>query len=159
MDCGEVGCGEAVVSGGNAPEVFQPAEHPFDRVPAAVEDGTEAALPAAVCLGRDVRYRAARFDRTSEAIRIEGAISDHHGAFGNSLDQRLAAAEVGCVATGEVERDRLAGCVATGEVERDRLAALVCRRVDLGRSPTTRAPDGLRALPPFPPEALRCAFA
>lgn len=145
MDCGEVGFGETVVSRGDAPEVLQPAEHALDGVPAAVERGAEAALPAAVRLRRDVRHRASCFDRTSEAIRIEGAICDDQGAFGNSLDQRLAAAEV--------------GCVATGEVERDRLAALVRRRVDLGGSPTTRASDRLRALPPFPPEALRCALA
>ena len=107
MDGCEVGCGEAVVSRGDAPEVLQPTEHSFDGVPAAVERGAEAALPASVRLGWDVRYRAARFDRTAEAIRIEGAISDHQGALGNSLDQRLAAAEVGCVATGEAERDRL----------------------------------------------------
>ena len=91
------------------------------------------------------RHRGGCFDRASEAIRIEGAISDHQGALGNSLDQRLAAAEVGCVATGEMERDRLAG--------------LVCRGVDLGGPAAARAPDGLRVLPPFPPEALRCAFA
>jgi len=145
VDCGEVGCGEAVVSGCDTPEVLQPAEHPLDGVATAVECGAEAVLPAPVCLRRDVRHRAARFDRASEAIRIEGAISDHQGALGNSLDQRLAAAEVGCVATGEMERDRLAG--------------LVCRGVDLGGPAAARAPDGLRVLPPFPPEALRCAFA
>lgn len=145
MDGCEVGCGEAVVSRCDAPEVFQPAEHPFDRVSAAVEGGTEAALPAAVCLGRDVRYRAARFDRTAEAVCIEGAISDDQRAFRDGLDQRFAAAEV--------------GRVPAGEMECDRLATLVCRRVDLRGSAAARAPDGLRTLPPFPPDALRCALA
>lgn len=59
MDGREVGCGEPIVSGCGAPEVFQPAEHPFDRAPAAIERGTEAALPTTVRLGRDIRYRAA----------------------------------------------------------------------------------------------------
>jgi hypothetical protein len=81
----------------------------------------------------------------ADAIRIESAISDHHCALGNSLDQHLAAAEV--------------GCGATGEVERDRLAALVRRRVDLGGPATTRPPDRVRPLTPSPPEALRCALA
>jgi hypothetical protein len=44
-------------------------------------------------------------------------------------------------------------------VERDRLDALVRRRVDLGGPATTRPPDRVRPLPPFPPEALRCALA
>lgn len=145
MDCGEVGCGEAVVSGCHAPEILQPTEHPLDGVSATVERGAETALPAPVRLGRDIRHRAARFDRTAEAIRIEGAIGDHQCTFGDGLDQRFAAAEV--------------GRVPAREVERDRLAALVRRRVDLGGSPTTRASDRLRALPPFPPEALRCALA
>lgn len=145
MDCGEVGCCQPVVSRCDAPEVLQPTEHALDGVAVPVEHGAEAAFPATVRLGRDVRHGTARFDRTTEAIRVEGAISDHQCALGNGVDQRLAAAEI--------------GCVAAREVERDRLAALVRRRVDLGGSPATRAPDGLRVLPPFPPEALRCAFA
>jgi hypothetical protein len=94
-DCVEACCGEAVVSGCDTPEVLRPAEHTLDGVATAVERGTEAALLAPGCLRRDVRHRAACFDRASEAIRIEGAISDHQGAFGNTLDQRLAGAEVG----------------------------------------------------------------
>jgi hypothetical protein len=44
------------------------------------------------------------------------------------------------------------------EQEGDRPAVAVGQRVDLGRAPTARAADGLIALPPFPPEAERCAF-
>jgi hypothetical protein len=54
--CGEAGCcegcGEAVVSGCDAPEVFQPAEDALDGVATAVERGAEAALAAPVCLRR-----------------------------------------------------------------------------------------------------------
>ena len=63
-----------------------------------------------------------RFDCSAQPIRLEGAISDDQCPFEDDLNQRLAAAEV--------------GCVATEEVERDRLAALVGRRMDL-RAPST----------------------
>lgn len=145
MDCGEVGCCQAVVARCDTAEVFQPAEHAFDRIAASVEHGTEAGLPAAVCLRRDIRHGTACLDRTAEAISIEGTIGDHQGTFGNGLDQRFAAAEV--------------GRVAAGEEEGDRLAALVGRRMDLGGAATAGAPDRLRVLPPLAPEALRCALA
>jgi hypothetical protein len=158
--CGEAGCGEAVVSGCDAPEVFQPAEDALDGVATAVERGAEAALAAPVCLRRDVSSGHLRFvlrtpsvlgtaagasiaPQKRSASKARSAITRAPSA--NSLDRRLAAAEVGCVATGEVERDRLAG--------------LVCRGVDLAGPAAARPPDGLRVLPPFPPEALRCAFA
>jgi hypothetical protein len=59
--CGEAGCGEAVVSGCDAPEVFQPAEDALDGVATAVERGAEAALAAPVCLRRDVSSGHLRF--------------------------------------------------------------------------------------------------
>lgn len=141
----EVGVGEAVVSRGDAPDVFRLTGHPFDGIPAAVEGRTEVALPAPVRLGRDIRYRAARVDRTADAVCIEGTIGDDQGALGYGLDQSFANAEV--------------GRVPTGEMERDGLATVVCRRVDLRGSVAARLPDGVRALPTFPPDVLRCALA
>ena len=156
-DGGEIGCGEAVGFGCNAPEGFSPAEHPLDGVATAGERGAEAALLTPVCLGRDVWHRAAGVIARLGAIRIDGAISDHRAAFRNCLDERLAAVEVGRGATSEVERDRLAGPV--------------CRGVDLAGPPTARrAPSRPAAMgcatarwrarvPPFPARRLRCAFA
>jgi hypothetical protein len=146
--CGEAGCGEAVVSGCDAPEVFQPAEDALDGVATAVERGAEAALAAPVCLRRDVSSGHLRFvlrtpsvlgtaagasiaPQKRSASKARSAIT--RAPSGNSLDRRLAAAEVGCVATGEVERDRLAG--------------LVCRGVDLaGPAAARRAPSRLAAM-------------
>ena len=48
--------------------------------------------------------------------------------------------------------------LAAGEHEGDGPAVAIGQRVDLGRAPAAGAPDGLVALPPFPPEAERCAF-
>ena len=47
------------------------------------------------------------------------------------------------------------GDVPGRQAEHDRPAQAIGQRVDLGRSPASRAADGLRVLPPFPPEALR----
>ena len=43
-------------------------------------------------------------------------------------------------------------------LEGDGPALRVADGVDLGRAPAPRAADGLVVLPPFPPEAQRCAF-
>ena len=53
---------------------------------------------------------------------------------------------------------RAIGDLAAGEQEGDGPAVAIGQRVDLGRAPAARAADGLVALPPFPPEAERCAF-
>ena len=48
--------------------------------------------------------------------------------------------------------------LAAGQQEGDGAAVAIGQGVDLGRAPAARAADGLLALPPFPPEAERCAF-
>jgi hypothetical protein len=53
---------------------------------------------------------------------------------------------------------RAIGDVPAGKHEGDWPALGVCQRMDFGRAPAARAADGLIFLPPFPPEAERCAF-
>lgn len=53
---------------------------------------------------------------------------------------------------------RAIGNVAAGEQEGDGTAIAVGQCVDFGRTPTARAADGLRLLPPLPPAAERCAL-
>ena len=48
--------------------------------------------------------------------------------------------------------------LAGGQFERDDPTEAVRDRVYLGRTPTTRSPDGLNSRPPFPPPADRCAL-
>ena len=48
--------------------------------------------------------------------------------------------------------------LASGEQEGDGPAVAIGQRVDFGRAASARTTDGLVALPPFPPEAERCAF-
>jgi hypothetical protein len=165
MDRGEAGCGEAVVSGCDAPEVFQPAEDALDGVATAVERGAEAALAAPVCLRRDVSSGHLRFSAPRRVLRSRLRSDPHRRRDQRSPGRPRRTASIGVSpprrsAVLPPERWNAIGlCVATGEVERDRLAGLVCRGVDLAGPAAARPPDGLRVLPPFPPEALRCAFA
>lgn len=48
--------------------------------------------------------------------------------------------------------------LAAGRQERDRATQLVRQGMDFGGAPAARAADRLTVLPPFPPEAERCAF-
>ena len=50
------------VSGGDAAEVLEPAEHALNGVAVPVEVRREAVLPLPVCLRRDVGESAALFD-------------------------------------------------------------------------------------------------
>ena len=50
------------------------------------------------------------------------------------------------------------GDLAAGEQKGDRATVAVGQGVDFGRASAARAADRLAPLPPFPPEAQRCAF-
>lgn len=50
------------------------------------------------------------------------------------------------------------GDLAAREDEGERPAVRIGQRVDFRRASAARATDGLIFLPPFPPEAERCAF-
>lgn len=70
----EAGFGEGVVAAGDAPEVIRSAEQPFHVVADALQRRAEGAPPAAVRLRPDGAHRAARLDRASEQIGIEGTV-------------------------------------------------------------------------------------
>jgi len=48
--------------------------------------------------------------------------------------------------------------LASGQVKGDRTAFQINKSMDFGGASAARTAYGLGALPPFPPEALRCAF-
>jgi hypothetical protein len=170
--CGEAGCGETVVSGCDAPEVFQPAEDALDGVATAVERGAEAALAAPVCLRRDVSSGHLRF-----VLRTPSVLGTAAGA--SIAPQKRSASKARSAITRAPS-----GTASIGVSPPRRSAVLPPERwnaiglpawfaaawILLVRPPrggphrglprwVPRPPDGLRVLPPFPPEALRCAFA
>jgi hypothetical protein len=133
--------GEAVVSGGDAAEVLEAAEHAFDGVAVAVEIGREAALPAAVGLGRDIGGGALVFDPAAHRVAVIALVGVHDLGAGEAVEQGLGGEAIGHLAAGQRERDRPAQAVGEG--------------VDFGGAPAARAANGLAALPPFPPAAQR----
>jgi hypothetical protein len=50
------------------------------------------------------------------------------------------------------------GDLASGQKKSDRTAITIGQGVDFGCATAARASDRLAPLPPFPPEAQRCAF-
>ena len=131
----------AVILCGDAPEVFQAAEHALDGVSVAVEHGREAVLPEPVGAGRDVRHGAHALDLSADRIAIVALVTMEDAGTGHLAQQNRSSGAI---------------CdLSAGQQECDRSAVAVCQRMDFGRAPAPRAADRLTALPPFPPEAER----
>ena len=79
----EVG-GELVVAGGEASAVFEAAEHALDGVAALVEGLAEAAFPATIPLGWDVRDGTLILDQVSDAVAIIGTVCVDDAATGRA---------------------------------------------------------------------------
>ena len=133
--------GQAIVSGSDAAEVLEAAEHALDGVAVAVEMGREAALPAPVGLGRDVGRSADGFDLAAYRVAAIALVGVQYFGRGEVIEQGVGGNAVGHLATGQQERDRAAEAVG--------------QRVDFGGASAARAADRLIAFPPFPPEAQR----
>ena len=144
LEGGEEVAGEPVVTGCDAPEVFQPVEHALDGVSTAVQIGREAAFPAALDLGRDVGRGSLGLDLPAHGVGVVALVPLHQVGRRHLVQQSL--------------RSRAVGDLAAGQQEGDRTARRVGQGVDLRRPPAAGLPDRLTALPHFPPEAQRCAF-
>jgi len=135
---------KAVVSGGNSPKILDAAEHSFDGISIAIQKRREAILPAPVCLGWDIRGRAFRLDLMSNGIAVIAFITKHEPSPGQPVEQGFGGDAVGDLAAGKQERKWPAEAVRQG--------------MDFRGPAATRAANGLREFPPFPPEAQRCAL-
>ena len=99
----------------------------------------------AVASPRDDRGRPARLEGAPERVGVVSAVGD----------QALEAARDG---RDRLWRDRYVAGVAGREVDDGWAAEDVRDDVDLGGRPAPRGPDALRASPPLPPCAERCAL-
>ena len=135
---------EAIVSGCDPTEVLEPAEHPFDGVAVPVEVRREAVLPDPVGFGRDVRRGAFFLDFPAHGIGVIALVGMNQIGLRYLIEQGVGGDAI--------------GNLAAGQQERDGAAVLVGQGMDFGRASAARAADRLAALPPFPPEAQRCAF-
>ncbi len=143
-EAGEEVAGELVVAGGDTAEVLQAAEGALDDVAGLVGERVEG-MPVhpGDLVGND-GGGAARSQEASQVVDVVGLVADQAAARRRRGNERGRALDVGDLAAGQ--EDGVRPPLAVDE------------RVDLGRAPTSRAPDGLGVLPPGPPEAQRCAF-
>jgi hypothetical protein len=122
---GEEVCGVFFVARGEAPEVLDAIEEPFDAIARSIEYRAEAGFPAAVHHRRDVGRGANGFDLPTQPVGVVGFVGQDDRAFVQVPKQSL----------GDRAVTRLTG--RQDEFERQTIG--VDKGVNLGRQPTTRA--------------------
>ena len=144
MNGGAIVAGQAVISGGDAAEVLEPAEHTLDGIAAAIEPGREAVLPLAIGFRRDVGNASRRLDLAADGIAVIALVAVNHEASRQVIEQFRRNPTIRHIAAAQDQQQRTPGSIGQG--------------MDFARSPATRAANRLAALPPFPPLAQRCAL-
>ena len=90
-----------------------------------------------------VRRGPARLDLLADGIAVVTLVGVQDAASRQTLQEQRTSRAISDLSSGQQEGERTAEPV--GEM-------------DLGRASTTRAADSLALLPPFAPDAQRCAF-
>ena len=133
--------GELVVSGGDAPEVLEPAKAALDDISAFVGAFVEAMDDDTIGFVGDYGLGAAANDFPAKVVAVIPFVSEER-AHGRGERQNIG-------------RRRDIGILAWGQVQDDRPAERIAQRMDFCRAASARAADCLIVLPPFPPEAQR----
>mgnify|MGYP001600018023 CR=1 FL=1 len=141
MNRGEIISSELVVAGGDAAEIFEPAEATLDDIASFVGFFVEAMEPDAVGFVGNDRLGAALADLRPEAIAVIAPVGNQGAHVGQERQNLGSRGDIGVLAWRQMK--------GYGPATR------VARRVDFGRAPAARTADRLLAFPPFPPEALR----
>ena len=108
MNESEEGRAELVVAGGDASELLQLAEEPFDVVALAIDGLGPTGSPLAVGLVGNVRNGTLSTDMRTNPIRIVALVGNDDGARLESFEQRLCAHDVVNLAGRDQEADRAA---------------------------------------------------
>ena len=133
--------GELVVSGGDAPEVFEPAKAALDDISAFVGAFVEAMDDDTIGFVGDYGLGAAANDFAAKVVAVIPFVSEER-AHGRGEREKIG-------------RGRDIGILAWGEMQDDGPAERIAQRMDFCRAASARAADCLIVLPPFPPEAER----
>lgn len=134
----EVRCGLEVARG-DAAEVFEAVEEPFDPVALAVEVPVHASHHPDVRLARDMCRRTARLDGGDDRLSEVAPVADDVAGQSERRDKR--------------RRGGLVRGLAGRQEQPNRQAATVHDRMDLGRQASTGETDGVILAPFFPPAA------
>jgi len=136
---------EFVVARCDAPPVLEPTEHALDQVSALVQRSVEG---MAALAGRVVGDDGCGPAPEQEVAQIISIISSIGGTY--------ARRRQGCQ---QGDGDGRIAALARRHFEGDGSAEAVADSMDFRAPAATRAADGLRICPPFPPAAARCALA
>ena len=141
MNSGQEIPGELVVSGGNAPEVLEPAKAALDDISALIGAFVEAMDDDTIGFVGDCGLGAAANDFSAKVVAVIPFVSEER-AHGRGERQNIG-------------RRRDIGILAWSQMQDDRPAERIAQRMDFCRAASARAADCLIVLPPFPPEAHR----
>jgi len=95
-------------------EILEATEQPLDSAASAIQEGTEAAFPAAISLEWDVWDLTAAHDEAAFGIGIIGIVGQNRGIFRNDLEKSNSLRCFGCVATGQREGEWPTTAIAKG---------------------------------------------
>jgi len=133
--------GELVVSGGDAPEVLEPAKAALDDISAFVGALVERMDDDTVGFVGNDRLGAAANDFAAKVVAVIPFVAEKR-AHGWRERQNIGRRRDICI-------------LARGQMQDDRPAARIAQRMDFCGAASARAANGLIVLPPFPPEAHR----
>jgi hypothetical protein len=128
LDGGKECVGELVIARGDGAEVFEFVKEPFNEVALAIQGEVGVSRLDAIRFGRDDWLYAPLLKGVDQGIGIIGFVSQERFR-GNLIQQWLGLADVGCLARGKRQSDRIAKRIDDG--------------VDLGGQSATGAADGL----------------
>jgi hypothetical protein len=141
MNSGQEIPGELVVSGGDTPEVLEPAKTALDDISAFVGAFVEALDDDTVGFVWDYGLGAVTNDFGAKVVTVVPFVGEKR-AHGWRERQNIG-------------RSSDIGILTWGQMQDDRPAERIAQRMDFCRPTSARAADGLIVLPPFSPEAHR----
>ena len=141
MNSGQEIPGELVVSGGDAPEVLEPAKAALDDVSAFVGAFVEAMDDDTVGFVGNYGLGAAANDFAAKVVAVVPFVGEER-AHGRRERQNI-------------RRRNDIRILPWSQVQDDRPTERIAQRMNFCRAASARAADCLILLPPFPPEAHR----
>lgn len=144
MDGSEEISGELIVTRGYTPEILESAEAALDDVAALVGASIEAMQRHAVRFVGNDGSGAALDDERAEGVAVVAFIGEQYAHRWRKRQDVGGGGDVGVLAWRQMNH--------VGPTES------IAQRMNFRGASAARAPDRLRALPPFPPLAERCAL-
>ena len=131
-------------AGGDAPEVFQPAEATLDDIAPLVGALVETVESYSVGFVWNHRLCAAVYYVGPKLVAVIALVSDERRHRRSKRKKRWCGSDIGVLTGSEMK------CAGS--------AVRIAQRVDFRGASAARAADRLFVLPPFPPLAERCAL-